>query len=82
MVAIAKQLKYIVRKMDSSSSVGWPDLLLVSPNGVVIFVEVKTPTGKLSKMQERTINQLKANKANVYVCRSIEEFNDLINSHT
>lgn len=81
-VAHAKSIGYLCRKMDSSSSVGWPDLLLVSPTGTVLFIEVKTATGRLSKMQTRTINQLEKNHANVYVIRSVEEFKAVLNQQT
>ena len=38
-----------------------PDLIAISPKGVVYFFEVKTETGRLSKLQDRTINQLREN---------------------
>ncbi len=68
-------------KVDSSSTRGWPDLTCVLPNGTVLFVELKTKTGRLSKLQEYTISKLKRNNANVYVIRSLDEFKDLINTH-
>tara|TARA_R110000744_G_scaffold112145_7_gene210374 strand:+ start:100 stop:369 length:270 start_codon:yes stop_codon:yes gene_type:complete len=77
-VAFLKQKHYIVRKLDSSSSVGWPDLIAIAPSGRVYFFEVKTATGKLSKLQTRTLDQLKRNKANAYVVRSTEEVGAII----
>ena len=68
-------------KVDSSSSRGWPDLTCVLPNGTVLFIELKTATGKTSKLQDYMINKLKRNKANVYIIRSIEAFDQLINVH-
>ncbi len=78
-VAKLESLGYLVRKMDSSTSVGWPDLIAISPEGVVYFLEVKTATGRLSKLQERTINQLRKNHGNVAVVRSVEEVLTFIN---
>jgi Holliday junction resolvase len=72
-VAKLRDMNYIVRKLDAASQVGWPDLIAISPEGVVYFFEVKTTKGKLSKLQERTINQLKGNQANVHVVRSVED---------
>jgi len=72
-VALLKQKAYIVRKLDSSSSVGWPDLIAIAPCGKVFFFEVKTKTGKLSALQTRTLTQLKRNNANAHVVRSPEE---------
>jgi hypothetical protein len=68
-------------KVDSTSTRGWPDLTLVLPNGKVLFVELKTPTGVLSKLQNRMLEKLKRNKANVYIIRSSAEFAELITSH-
>ena len=68
-------------KVDSSSSRGWPDLTCVLPNGTVLFIELKTATGKTSKLQDYMINKLKRNQANVYIIRSIEAFDQLINVH-
>lgn len=68
-------------KVDSSSSRGWPDLTCVLRDGRVFFVELKTATGKTSKLQDYMIEKLKRNKANVYVIRSVEAFNRLVASH-
>ena len=68
-------------KVDSTSSRGWPDLLCVLPNGTILFVELKTKTGKTSKLQDYMINKLKRNKANVYIIRSVEAFDRLVTSH-
>jgi len=69
-------------KVDSSSSRGWPDLTCVLPNGTVLFIELKTATGKTSKLQDYMINKLKRNKANVYIIRSVEAFDRLVASHS
>jgi hypothetical protein len=37
---------------------GIPDLLAIPKNSDVLFVEVKTPIGKLSKLQEFRMNEL------------------------
>ena len=73
-----KQQSIIAHKTDSSSSRGWPDLTVVMPSGRVIFVELKTPVGRLSKLQEHTHTQLRLNNAEVYVVRSLGEFESLI----
>lgn len=78
----ARQHGILCVKVDSSSSRGWPDLTCVLPNGTVLFLELKTPTGKLSRLQEHMIDKLKRNKANVYVIRSVEEFDRLVTSHS
>mgnify|MGYP003115545445 FL=1 len=77
----ARQLGILCVKVDSSSSRGWPDLTCVLPNGTVLFIELKTPTGKLSRLQEHMIDKLKRNNANVHIIRSVEEFDHLVTSH-
>ena len=69
-------------KVDSSSSRGLPDLLCILPNGTVLFVELKTKTGKLSRLQEHMISKIEKNKGNVFVVRSVEQFEDLVASYT
>ena len=68
-------------KVDSSSSRGWPDLTCVLPNGTVLFVELKTQTGKTSKLQDYMIEKLKRNEANVHIIRSVEAFDRLVTSY-
>ena len=50
-----------------SSEAGVPDRIVITPNGVVWFVELKTKEGRVSKIQEYQINKLKKAKANVRV---------------
>lgn len=52
--------------------VGFPDLIVVSPDGVG-FIEIKAEGGSLSKDQRETLDALKALGANIGVCRSIED---------
>lgn len=75
---LCKHYAILVVKVDSTSSRGWPDLTLVLPNGVVLFVELKTETGVLSALQTRMINKIKQNKGKVHVIRTVEALDDLI----
>tara|TARA_B110000908_G_C10205697_1_gene427593 strand:+ start:1092 stop:1340 length:249 start_codon:yes stop_codon:yes gene_type:complete len=72
----------VALKVDSTSTVGLPDLIVVLPDGQVLFVELKTPTGRLSKMQEHILTKLRKNNANAYVCRSLEEFQAIVEART
>ena len=54
-------------KFVSPSYRGVPDRIVVAPYGQVWFVEVKTETGKLSKLQEIVINDLREMGAQVFV---------------
>jgi len=50
-----------------------PDLLVVLPGGRVVFLEVKTPTGRLTAAQQRVHAALAELGATVVVVRSVEE---------
>lgn len=43
---------YYVIKLTVTNRPGIPDLIAIPPNSDVLFVEVKTSTGKVSKLQE------------------------------
>lgn len=43
---------YYVIKLINTNKNGIPDLIAIPPNSDVLFVEVKTATGKVTKLQE------------------------------
>jgi Holliday junction resolvase len=56
-----KQLEeagYYVIKLINTNKNGIPDLVAIPKDCNVLFVEVKQPTGKLSKLQEYRIKEL------------------------
>lgn len=50
---------YYVIKLINTNKNGIPDLIAIPPNSDVLFVEVKGVNGKLSKLQEFRLNELK-----------------------
>ncbi len=50
---------YFVLKLIKTNKNGIPDLLALHKNKPSLFVECKTPKGKLSKLQSYRIDQLK-----------------------
>ena len=50
---------YYVLKLIKTNKNGIPDLLALHPNKEILFVEVKTKTGRVSKLQEYRIKELK-----------------------
>jgi len=80
--AIRRWLKnngWFVRKWHQGSyaGAGMPDLLAIK-NGVVLFLEIKRPGGKLTKLQERTIRELSEHGANVFVVYSLKEVKAIV----
>ena len=56
-----KQLEaegYFVLKLIKTNKNGIPDIIAIPPNSNVIFSEVKTPKGKLSKLKEYRLKEL------------------------
>lgn len=61
-------LGYYVIKLVTTNKNGIPDIIAIPPNSDVLFVEVKGPNGKLSKLQEFRIKELEKHgiKTEVY----------------
>ena len=49
---------YYVLKLVKTNKNGIPDILAIPPNSGVIFSEVKTPKGRVSKLQEYRLKEL------------------------
>ena len=62
-------------KLISPGSNGIPDRLVCLPGGRVIFVELKSPSGELSKQQKHRIAELLRMGQQVYVLYSVADVN-------
>ena len=60
---------YYVLKLIKTNKNGIPDLLALHPTNKVLFVEVKTKKGRVSKLQEYRIKELKEYGFNAEVHR-------------
>lgn len=49
---------YYVIKLINTNKNGIPDLIAIPPDSDVLFIEVKTPIGKVSKLQEFRMREL------------------------
>lgn len=61
---------------------GFPDRTLMLESGKIAFVELKTPTGKVSTSQARRIDELREMGLNVYLVTSREEVDRVISIET
>jgi hypothetical protein len=59
---------------------GVSDLILITPKGKAIFLELKTQTGKQSDSQKDFEIRIKNLGYKYYIIRTLEEFKELINS--
>jgi Holliday junction resolvase len=50
---------YYVIKLIKTNKNGIPDLVAIPPDSGVLFSEIKTPRGKLSKLQEYRLKELR-----------------------
>lgn len=54
---LEKQGYYVIKLINTNKN-GIPDLIAIPPNSDVLFVEVKQPTGILTKLQKFRIKEL------------------------
>jgi len=68
-------------KFASPAHAGVPDLICIGPGGV-FFIEVKNPNGRgrLSKLQEVTIEKMRKHGATVYVVDSQEKLEEILDA--
>ena len=66
------------RYFDVGLPAGFPDLLLLTPDGRTIFIETKTETGILSPTQKQFLNFLRDNNHSAHVIYSLTDFKILL----
>ena len=59
---------------------GWPDITLCMPDGVVLFIELKSAKGVLRSEQLHLKQQMVYLKQNYYVVRSFKAFLGIIHA--
>lgn len=79
LVRQVKKLGGISFKFISPDNAGVPDRIVILPSGKVIFVELKTDKGKLTKLQEVQIKKISDLGADARVLRGIEGVKEFIN---
>lgn len=73
MTAMITRLGGLSYKFASPNNPGVPDRIVITPEGRIIFVELKTLTGRLSPIQERQIKCLRSLRQDVRVVYGWEE---------
>jgi Holliday junction resolvase len=68
---------WFVVKLINTSKPGMPDLMAIK-DGKVIFFEVKTDKGRVSKLQEHHIEGLNAMGVTAHVVRSVSQVKDIL----
>lgn len=64
---LEKQGYYVIKLINTNKN-GIPDIIAIPPNSDVLFFEIKAKNGKVSKLQEFRLKELKEHgiKAEVY----------------
>jgi Holliday junction resolvase len=62
---------YYVIKLINTNKNGIPDLIAIPPNSDVLFIEVKRPDGKVTKLQEYRHKELEEKGIKVEIFRGI-----------
>jgi len=78
--------KYLVKQVEALGGLCWkwagrvgvPDRVVMLPDGSVLFVEVKTKGGKLSKMQNVVHRKMSEIGHDVYVVWSKKDVDELL----
>lgn len=73
-----KKLGGLCYKFTSPGTQGVPDRLIITAQGRVIFAELKTETGVLSKIQKYTISQMLKRHADVRVLYGLDQVKELL----
>ena len=78
MARMVKERGGLCYKFVSPSNPGVPDRIIITPDGRVIFVELKTEIGRLANIQKWQMSEMKKRGADVRVAKGWEAVKDLI----
>ena len=73
-----KRLGGMCLKFVSPGTIGVPDRIIITAKGRVIFVELKTETGRLTKIQRYVIGEMQKRGADARVVKGIDEVKELL----
>lgn len=73
-----KRLGGLCYKFVSPGTLGVPDRVIITATGRIIFVELKTETGRLAKIQRYTIGEMQKRGADVRVVKGLDEVKQLL----
>ncbi len=78
MVKMVRERGGLCYKFVSPSNPGVPDRLIITPDGRVIFVEIKTDIGRLAKIQKWQISEMQKRGADVRVVKGWDAVKKLV----
>lgn len=79
LVRLVRQRGGLCYKFVSPGNTGVPDRIVITPDGRTIFVELKTDSGRLAKVQKWQITEMKKRGCDVRTIRGLDEVKDFVN---
>ena len=73
-----KRLGGMCLKFVSPGTLAVPDRIIITAKGRVIFVDLKTETGRLTKIQRYVIGEMQKRGADARVVKGIDEVKELL----
>lgn len=73
-----KKLGGMCVKFVSPGTPGVPDRIIITKTGRIIFAELKTETGRLSKIQRYVVGEMQKRGADVRVIKGLDSVKELL----
>lgn len=73
-----KRLGGMCLKFTSPGTPGVPDRIIITATGRVIFVELKTEVGRLTKLQTHTIGEMRKRGADIRVAKGADAVKEIL----
>ncbi len=73
-----KSMGYFTIKTMAVSPAGIPDVIAIAPEGFHIYFEIKTDTGRLSKVQQAMHTRMRVNGCVIHTVTSLKEVKDIL----
>ena len=75
---VLKKAGWYSFKVIAANKAGVPDIIACSPKGEFYAFEIKTLTGKTTKLQQYNLQKIRENKGKAFVIRSPKELEEII----
>lgn len=78
LVRLVRERGGLCYKFVSPSNPGVPDRIIITPAGRTVYVELKTEVGRLAKIQQWQISEMRRRGADVRVVKGMDEVRALV----
>ena len=77
----SQERKQFLKPRNKYAIKGVSDIICITPMGVVVFIEVKSKKGRISKDQELFLDKIEDHNGYAFVARSVDEVIDYFKRH-